>query len=63
MAWTNEDEAEFQRRKDEYFAEQAREDEERKAYGGPKCPMCGSHLYVEATWAEECSSCGYSQGY
>jgi hypothetical protein len=67
MSWTEENEAEFQRKKAEWFAEQAREDEEHRKRVerglAPKCPHCGSHRYVEGTWAEECSSCGYSQGY
>lgn len=67
MAWTDEDEAEFQRKKDEWFEQQAKEDEERREQVSrgelPACPVCGSHRYVEATWVEHCSDCGYSQQY
>ena len=65
--WNEEKEADFQRRKAGHFAQKAEDDRitEWEARMGlrPKCPKCGSGRYVEATKAEECDACGYSQGY
>lgn len=67
MPWTEADEAEFQRSKQAWFAEQDRQDEELRIAASrglsPKCPQCGSHRYVEATRGEFCEDCGAYQGY
>ena len=67
MPWTDEDEANFQREKAAWFEKEAKEDEDHRKLVemgfAPKCPQCGSHRYIEATWSEQCDDCGYSQGY
>lgn len=67
MPWTDEDEAKFQQKKREWFAEEARYDEQRRVSADRglslRCPECGSHRYTEATWAEVCDDCGYEQSY
>jgi uncharacterized protein (DUF983 family) len=67
MPWTEENEAEFQRQRADHFADLAREDEEQRrrvALGERRgCPQCGSHRYVEATYAEHCDDCDYEQTY
>lgn len=67
MAWTEEDEKEFQRKKAEHFAELAKEEEAHRVRVEmglePRCPSCGSHKYSEGIWFEQCGGCGHSQSY
>lgn len=67
MAWTEQDEAEFQARKREHFAREAEEDAKQKELAEvglvKRCPDCGSHRYSEGTYHEVCDDCGLSQGY
>lgn len=65
--WNEEKEREFQKRKREWFAQEAREDEEKQKRAelglSPKCPNCGSHRYLEGIKHESCSDCGLSESY
>lgn len=67
MPWTHEDEAEFQRKKRLWFAEEERKDAEQRSLAAeglaPRCPHCGSHRYSETTLTEVCDDCGLSVDY
>lgn len=64
MAWSDEDEAEFLKRRSEAFAKEEEEKAaRRKDFTRAKCPICGSRNYTEATKAEICDDCGYEQSY
>lgn len=67
MAWTDEDEQDFHRKRAIALAAEAEKDAEKarecRLGISPACPKCGSHRYVDATKVEECSDCGYSQSY
>lgn len=47
----------------EGVAQAMKEEEERWDRNGPKCPACGSHKYIQATYVEECRSCGHGVSY
>jgi uncharacterized protein (DUF983 family) len=67
MAWTEENERDFLRRREEHFAREAEEDKNRARMAdlglSAKCPECGSHRYTEGIKAESCDECGYGASY
>lgn len=67
MAWTDKDEADFIRRRNEHIDQKDKEDAERASLAkiglSPKCPNCGSHRYSEGIRYETCNDCGVGQRY
>ncbi len=65
--WTEQDEANCQLKKREYFDRIKQEDNERLNLANqgliPKCPNCGSHRYYESVYSEVCDDFGLSQKY
>lgn len=67
MAWTDQDEAVFQKRRAEHFAQVQQEDRQKAEMVRmglrEKCPNCGSHRFSQGVYHEACDDCGLSNGY